>query len=181
MTSPDLTARLERMADEHEIRAVYYRYCRGIDRRQYDLVRSCYHPDAIDEHGDFRGTLDEFIDMVRHGLPRYQSTNHFIGNLLIEVGSDGETARGEAYTIAFHRLFPRGDKPARDYLVGLRYIDDLTKRDGQWRIAHRVCAFDWTRTDPVLPGWEFSELFRRGSPTLDDPVFAPKLADLPYP
>jgi hypothetical protein len=169
-------ARLERMADENDIRHVVYRYCRGIDRRQYDLVRSCYHPDATDEHGDFRGNLDQFIEMVQQGLPRYRSTNHFIGNLLIEV--DGTTARSEAYTIAFHRLFPRGDKPARDYLVGLRYIDDFEKRSGEWRIAHRVCAFDWTRTDPVQPGWEFSELFRRGSPTTDDAVFAAALADL---
>jgi hypothetical protein len=41
-----------------------------------------------------------------------------------------------------------------------------------------VCVFDWTRTDPVLPGWEFTDLHRRSRPTTEDPVFAPSLADL---
>ena len=40
-------ARLARLADRLEIRDVVYRYCRGIDRREYDLVRSCYHHDAV--------------------------------------------------------------------------------------------------------------------------------------
>jgi len=179
LTDRNLLARLERVADEHDIRQLYYRYCRGIDRRQYELVRGCYHPDATDEHGDFRGGVDAFIEMISNSLPRYRSTNHFIGNLLIEV--EGQKARGEAYAIAYSRLFPRGEKPARDQYVGFRYVDDLEKRDGEWRIAHRVCVFDWTRTDPVLPGWEFSSLFRRGSPDSDDAVFALALTDLKYP
>ena len=179
MADQDLMARMERVIDENDIRHVLTRYCRGIDRRQYDLVRSCYHPDAMDEHGDFRGNVDEFIAMIGKNVPRYQSTNHFMGNLSIEV--DGSKARSEAYTIAFHRLAPRGEEPARDHIVCFRYVDDFEKRHGEWRIAHRVCTFDWTRTDPVVPGWEYTEMFRRGSGTLDDPVFAPALADLPYP
>ncbi|MEI6002085.1 hypothetical protein H3V53_34635 [Paraburkholderia bengalensis] len=31
------------------------RYCRGIDRIDWDLVRTCYHPDAFDEHGSSGG------------------------------------------------------------------------------------------------------------------------------
>jgi hypothetical protein len=38
---------------ERDIRGVLARYCRGIDRGDYDLVRD-YHSDAIDEHGDVR-------------------------------------------------------------------------------------------------------------------------------
>ncbi|MCU1346043.1 MAG: nuclear transport factor 2 family protein [Acidimicrobiia bacterium] len=179
LADSELRARLQEVVDERDIRKVLLRYTRGVDRRQWDMVRSCYHPDAIDEHGDFRGTLDEFISMIQVGLTRYESTNHFMGNITIDI--DGLTARSEAYTIAFHRLAPRGDKPARDHIVCFRYVDDFEKREGQWRIAHRLCVFDWTRTDPVVPGWEYTELFRRGSKSLDDAVFAPKLAELPYP
>ncbi|MEY3566868.1 MAG: hypothetical protein RLZ19_882, partial [Actinomycetota bacterium] len=44
----------EVVAREH-IRDVVYRYARGVDRRDFDLVRSCYHPDATDDHGPFTG------------------------------------------------------------------------------------------------------------------------------
>lgn len=179
MEDKDLTARMERVIDEHEIRQVLTRYARGVDRFQFDMVRSCYHPDAMDEHGDFRGNVDEFIDMIKVSLPRYQSTNHFMGNMFIEI--EGAKARSESYTIAFHRVPPRNGKPERDHIVCFRYVDDFEKRDGEWRIAHRVCTFDWTRTDPVVPGWEFTDIFRRGSRGLDDAVFASALSDLPYP
>jgi len=172
-----LIARLERLADENDIRNLYYRYCRGLDRWQWEVVRSCYHPDATDDHGDFRGNVDEFIEMIKVAMPKLQSSSHFIGNLLIEV--DGDKARGEAYAIAQSRLFPRGDKPASDLWTGFRYIDDLEKRGGEWRIANRVCVFEWTRTDPVPAGWDFSEAFRRPQHGTDDPVFALSLADLP--
>ena len=45
-----MEAKLQQLLDEAEIRRVHIRYCRGIDRMDWDLVRSCYHPDAIDQH-----------------------------------------------------------------------------------------------------------------------------------
>jgi hypothetical protein len=69
------TARLDRLADQQEVRDVIYRYCRGIDRRDYDLVRACYHADATDDHGDYRGGVDGFITYVMAGLPRYEATS----------------------------------------------------------------------------------------------------------
>ncbi|WP_221890845.1 nuclear transport factor 2 family protein [Microbispora sp. KK1-11] len=35
-------------SDQQEIHEVVLRYCRGVDRLDMDLVRSAYHPDAID-------------------------------------------------------------------------------------------------------------------------------------
>ena len=55
----DLDPRLAGLLDKQEIEEVVLRYCRGIDRRDFDLVRSCYHPDARDRHGSFDGTVDE--------------------------------------------------------------------------------------------------------------------------
>lgn len=173
---PDLLARLERVADEQDIREVLARYCRGIDRRDMELVRTCYHPDAVDDHGSFVGGVDDFIAFVEGGLDAYESTMHFLGTMRVAV--DGDRARSESYLIAFHRLGPKPGREARDHIVGLRYIDDMDKRDGEWRIASRVCAFDWTRTDPVPPGWDFSEGYRRGRRDGSDPVFAPSIAAL---
>ena len=168
--------RVERLLAESEIRAVCLRYCRGIDRRQLDLVRDCYHADATDEHGDFVGSVEAFIAHCEASLQRFVSTSHFVGNILIDVDNAGLRARCESYVVASHRLPPRGDRPARDHVVGLRYVDDFEQRGGAWKIANRVCVFDWTRTDPVAPGWDFTDVFRLGRVDGADLVFAPSLA-----
>jgi hypothetical protein len=167
---------LDELLSEREIRAVCLRYCRGIDRRQFELVRECYHPDATDEHGDFVGSVDEFIEHCRAELVRFESTMHFVGNVLVEVHPGGESARAETYAMAMHRVPPRHGKPPRDHVVGLRYVDDFSRRNGGWRIANRICVFEWTRTDPVIAGWTFTEAFRRGRTDGSDVVFAPSLA-----
>ncbi|MER2157629.1 nuclear transport factor 2 family protein, partial [Rhodococcus sp. (in: high G+C Gram-positive bacteria)] len=38
---------LQDLIDKQAIREVVLTYCRGIDRLDFDLVRSAYHPDAI--------------------------------------------------------------------------------------------------------------------------------------
>lgn len=173
-------ARVRRFLDQQEISDVVYRYCRGIDRRDFELVRSCYHPDATDDHGDFVGNVDEFIAYVQRALPRYERTMHFIGNLLVEV--DGDTARSEAYAVAYHRIAADEVRPARDFVVNLRYVDDFERRAGAWRIAARVCVFEFSRFDPVAPGgWAPGPDLWKGSFDGSDPVFAPSIAALGRP
>ncbi|MGA1649630.1 MAG: nuclear transport factor 2 family protein, partial [Ilumatobacteraceae bacterium] len=74
----------DELVDRELIRDLVQRYARGVDRRDFDLVRSCYHPDAIDEHGPFRGDVDGFIVFLREQLARWSVTQHVIGNSLIE-------------------------------------------------------------------------------------------------
>lgn len=139
LTIDDLLAR-------QEIADVILRYARGIDRLDFDLVRSCYHPDAYDDHGSFTGDVDGFIAMCESFLPRWTATQHFMGNMLIEV--DGEKARAETYAVAYHRR-ENEDGTGKDDVFGVRYVDRFERRGGDWRIAHRVVATEWRRVDPV--------------------------------
>jgi len=41
---------LEELVARNAITEVLYRYCRGVDRRDWELLRSCYHPEAQDDH-----------------------------------------------------------------------------------------------------------------------------------
>ena len=147
---------------ERAIRQVGLRYCRGIDRQDFDLVRSCYHADATDDHGDFSGGVEAFIAYCQRELVRFESTTHFMGNALVEL-TGTSSAVCETYVMAIHRVPASRTKPIRDFVVGLRYGDRFECRDGDWRIAQRVCLFDWTRTDPVVPGWQFPDSYRRGA------------------
>ena len=162
---------IRRVVDQQQITDVIYRYCRGIDRCDYDLVRSCYHLDARDDHGDFRGNVDDFIAYVQIGLSRFERTMHFIGNVLVEP--EGDRARAESYIVAYHHLRESRTKPERDYTVGLRYVDDFERRDGEWKIAARACVFEWSRIDPVAPGgWSPAEIAATGRRDESDLVYA---------
>ncbi len=138
LTVEDLLAR-------QEVADVILRYARGIDRLDFDLVRQCYHPDAYDDHGSFQGGVEPFIQMCEKFLPRWTATQHFMGNMLIEV--DGDVARAETYAVAYHRR-EEADGTGKDDVFGIRYVDRFEKRDA-WRIAHRVVATEWRRVEPV--------------------------------
>lgn len=140
---------VETLLAKQEIADVIYRYARGIDRLDFDLVRSCYHPDAYDDHGTLKGNVDEFIAGVEAFLPQFVVTQHFMGNMLIEV--DGDRARAETYAVAYHRK-ALADGSGKDDVFGIRYVDRFERRGGEWKIAHRVVATEWRRVDPVPPG-----------------------------
>mgnify|MGYP001812009661 FL=1 len=167
---------LRRLVDRQAIHDVLLRYCRGIDRLDLDLVRQCYHPGARDHHGAFVGPVEDFLPWVAEQVTRFESTTHFLGNVLVEFDDDNSTvAWSEAYCVAFHRLAGDDQRPPRDSIAGFRYVDRFERRDpaappGEgWRIADRRVVVDWNRLDEIdAPGFSPSYLLgRRGG---DDPV-----------
>jgi 3-phenylpropionate/cinnamic acid dioxygenase small subunit len=150
--SSELDPRVQELLDKQEIQEVVYRFARGVDRHDWDLVRSCYHDGALDNHGPFKGPVEEYVPWVADALPQLaEMTMHFIGNVLVEV--DGDSAQSEAYVIGYHR-YRRDDGSRWDWLGGGRYVDHFERRDGAWRIAERVLAWEWVRDDPVEQEWE---------------------------
>ena len=164
MKEPEIAA----LGAESAISAVVLRYCRAIDRRDFDLLRDCYHDNATDEHGSFTGTVDEYVAWVRPLLAKYTMTMHLVGNLLVELDNP-ETARVETYGIAFHRGDPA--ETAANLTSGFRFIDRFERRAGEWRIARRVATTEWSRIDDPTAWWEAPMSFRRGAHGPDDPVY----------
>jgi hypothetical protein len=139
---------IEEVLAEAAIKDIQVRYCRGCDRMDFELLRSCFHPDAVTEYGFFGGTVDQFIDSAKQALPGFVATTHNTGNQVVEV--EGDTAWAEHYTVATHRIAADDLGPERDFVTAVRYIDRLECRDGDWRIARRVLVLDWIRSDPVV-------------------------------
>ncbi len=146
--------RLQALLDKQEIKEVILRYCRGIDRRDFALVRSCYHEDARDHHGSFDGTVDEFVTWVDRLTARYRWTMHLVGNVLIEFGEDG-VAACETYGVSFHRS--DDPRPFMSVATGFRYVDRFEKRADTWRIADRTAIGEWTIPVPQEAWWEIPE------------------------
>jgi hypothetical protein len=138
---------VSRLADESAIRSIHVRYCRGVDRRDWDLVRSCYHEDAVEDHGRFSGRASEFVSWAASQMSPDEPTTHFVGNQSIEI--DGSLAWCESYTRACHRRSASDGWPAGDWILNLRYVDRLERRDDVWRIANRLVICDSERLDPV--------------------------------
>ncbi len=179
MAVVDSQAQFAELLAKQEITELLYRYCRGVDRLDMDLVRSCYHPDATDSHGTFEGTVDEYLEWSERLLRRYTGSVHTVLNVLVEVdakseaSADGGTvewARSEAHGIARH--WTVGGPLELNLSVGFRFIDDVTRRDGgPWLISRRVATTEWVREEQFRP---FDERFLRGSRDRSDPVYAPR-------
>jgi hypothetical protein len=92
---------------------------------------------------------------------------HFLGTQVIEV--DGDVAWAETYCLALHRLRAIDGEPARDKVRPVRYCDRLERREGEWRIAHRVVVYEPGRIDPLS-----DELLAAsgGSRDRSDPAYA---------
>ncbi len=146
----------DEVTDREAIRDCLYRYCRGIDRLDLDLIRSAYWPDATDEHGNFVAhTAQEFVDNAVPILESMDLTTHFLGNVLIDI--DGNAAFTECYIQAFHRM-RRADGTRYDHMSSSRFIDRMELREGEWRIARRVVVRDWFREFPDSSEWDSGQL-----------------------
>ncbi|MCP4906781.1 MAG: nuclear transport factor 2 family protein [bacterium] len=167
-----MNARFLRLADEWAIRDTLARYWRGIDRRDETLVASTYYPGSYDDHGYYKGPVEGFIESLRSGVwAHFEKTQHFSGHIAVEIHpSDPDRARVESYAEA-HHIRTQDDGCGEDRVYGLRYVDCFTRRDGEWRIGHRVCTWDWLRIDPV-GGIPLPESYFRGHHSAEDPVFA---------
>jgi predicted nuclease of predicted toxin-antitoxin system len=132
---------------ESVIKDLHIRFCRANDRRDEELMRSCFHADAVVElHEDL--DLEAFVALGKSILSNYTVTWHNTGNQLVEV--DGDAAWAENYTISSHRIAADAHGPERDFIAFGRYVDRVEKRDGEWRFARRKMLLDYSRTDVVL-------------------------------
>jgi hypothetical protein len=146
MTS-DSEGALRQLLDREAIRAVYYRYARGLDRGDEALIGSAYHPDAVeDHHGEtYEGATVGAI-LAKHVLDGMNRTHTHITNVTIAL--DGDKAGCEAYYIGLHML-----KSDKRMMSSGRSLDRLEKRDGEWRFVYRNILPDMVR---VMQGDEIA-------------------------
>ena len=118
-------------ADEHDIAKVLVRYATGIDRRDWDLFRTCFTDDVLAEYEglDPWHSADEITESMITSHADMGHTMHRLSNLAITVAGDEATARTYVDAILM----------APDGQTGLNprgfYDDELIRTAG--RVAHR--------------------------------------------
>lgn len=175
----------ERIADRMMIQDLMYRWCRSVDRLDFDLMRSVFHADAIDDHGAFKGGVEELVAWIRERHRNITFSAHRLGNMLIEFAGP-DVALVETYAETVQR-YPADGKAALGQLSGgqvgapdapavlnsyVRYVDRFQRRNGEWRIASRAVVQDWKRISD-LPGedWKPTTGWPAGRRDQEDPIY----------
>lgn len=147
-----LTTEIEKLLVKERLHELEVAYCRGIDRRDPDLIRSIYFEDAIEDHGDaWQGTGYQWVDYIFSSyLLQFEVTCHYLLNEWYKV--DGDKAEGETHRVSYHRR-PDGAETT----AAARTFNRYECRNGVWRISYRGVSRDWMKetqaapTDPKQP------------------------------
>lgn len=142
------------MADREAIRDCLYRYSRGVDRCDEDMLRSVYWEDAFDDHVLFSGTREELIAWVMPTLRAMEQSQHSISNILIRL--HGDTADVESYYYGYHRV--HNGSAVIDSIQSGRYLDHFARRNDEWRVLRRHVVVDWFRDYEDAADWEWGPL-----------------------
>lgn len=134
-----MTIDMQDLIRSESIRTCIARLARGEDRRDADLLRASFWPDARVDFGVFEGSFDEYLAWVVPGADAITNTQHVIAQSHIEPS--GDSAKVETQVVSYHRVDMGNGE--RDTVIGGRYLDVFEARGGEWRIASRKMLYDW--------------------------------------
>ncbi len=131
---------------KQDIAEVLVRYATGIDRRDWDLFRSCFTADC---HADYPGigtweSADAITDFMISAHADLGHTMHRISNMAVDVGEDGQSAVARCYVDAT-LMAPDGQSGLNPHGF---YDDELVRAADGWRIARRTFTMVNFRTLP---------------------------------
>src|SRR5215204_4927496 len=91
MVGPERYAeQLAELLDKQALYELACRLSRAFDRRDAELMSSCYHPDATLDYGPMTSSVADFIVRAAAAGTSRPLTQHRIANHLFEI--DGDTA-----------------------------------------------------------------------------------------
>ena len=146
-----------RSADRLAIGALAIAYASGIDRRDWDLYRSCFadpcHFDFSSWSGRPGGPLaaDAWVDNVRRTNGSFDATQHLLGNLVLAFDpADPDAATYEIELQAQHFFRPEtlaahGWAPdtVNWCLLGGHYSNRIARTADGWRMVHCQLTVRW--------------------------------------
>jgi hypothetical protein len=174
MNSTSHDPRLDLLLDEREIKNCVLKYCHGTDRLDWAMVADCYAPDAVDDHGAFQGGPAEFAEWLAEKAKYRGAKQHYVANQLVQI--NGDRAVCESYYCCYIEFIDDPDFTvgggSEAVLMGGRYVDELVRRDGSWKITSRAAVVDWSRSlgEPAHWSSPAAAQFTRGRGDSSDPA-----------
>lgn len=172
---------VQALLDKQAITETLMRYCRAVDRFDFDVLETVFWPEAFDEHVVFNGGPVEFVKFVREFMGGCEQSSHQITNVLIDLEGDNR-ARVESYVWTFQDpTIVEGQRT--DLIVAGRYLDRFEKRGLDWRIIDRILTIDCMQMHPSSADWSpqglHGDLKTRGVRYPHDPLYT-RLLNRPF-
>ncbi|MFT4614702.1 MAG: hypothetical protein ACI9NT_001853 [Bacteroidia bacterium] len=136
---------LQELLDRKACEDVLMRYGRTLDWLDAEGQGSCFWPDAEIDYGFFQGSGKDWVPVVMELEASSPRRWHVSTGVMVQVS--GEQAKGECYGISVGSTEGE-DGQLMDTMFGGRYLDELEKRDGEWRISKRHYIADWIHQFP---------------------------------
>ena len=136
---------LQELLDRKACEDVLMRYGRSLDWLDQVGQEECFWPDAKIDYGFFQGSGKEWVPVVMDIEATSSRRWHVSTGVMVQV--NGDKAKSECYGLTVGTSEnEQGDLV--DTIFGGRYLDELEKREGQWRISMRTYIADWTHHFP---------------------------------
>jgi hypothetical protein len=168
-----LKSTVQHLKDRQDILDCIQRESRARDRQDAEMISSCWWEDGVDEHGPNVTKAPEYAARANreHGN-FFNMTSHNITNHLCEI--KGDTAYCESYVIG--GLFWLNGKTTT--IAFGRYLDQLERRQDQWRIVTRRCTIEMTADADAT--WVYSKavkgflkaLWGKDDPSYERPIIS---------
>ncbi|MFE7114149.1 nuclear transport factor 2 family protein [Streptomyces sp. NPDC057654] len=155
MTTTTASDSVRELLDRAAITELIYTVARAMDARDWDLLATCYAPDAV---GDYMNANVDGREAIIAGakafLEPFDATQHLVGNIQITV--EANTATTHATFIAQHvREDGSGSgggsssssSSSGQYILGGNYDDVLHRTDEGWKITKRQIRGIWGNGD----------------------------------
>jgi len=144
------SAALEDLVSTQQILDVLHRYCWGCDRSDASVLQTCFHADAITDHGGVVIRSFDWIEAALAWLEERVAVTHMITNPMIRVA--GDRAISDCHFVGYNRKPKAGSEGWEETIVKGRYLDRFERRDGVWKIARRIGIHDMERILDAPPG-----------------------------
>lgn len=134
--------RLQDLFDRDEISRKLVAYTRALDCRDWKALEEIFLPEAVADY-EIAGSndgLDEIIETCKTALCGLTSSQHLIGNIVVDV--DGDNAIASCYLHAQHYLI--SGSGVNTFVVAGTYTDRFVRTGNGWRIEHRHLSTTWT-------------------------------------
>jgi hypothetical protein len=136
------------------IRSIVERYFNAVDRRDYELLTTCFTQDVeVEFNLDPKIVVhdrDELIAFMQR-FPHSTASSHGLSNISVLV--EGDTASAVTFAVVHAVIGPVDGGPI--LIRGLRYDDQLRREGGTWRICRRshnpLWQYETTVIRPRVP------------------------------
>jgi len=144
VTARSRDERLQELLDRQDIHDCLVRFSRGMDRFDREVYLSAFWDDAEMAAGPYVGSVSGCWDWA---IPMHEAgqiaTHHSLLNVTYDIV--GDVAHTETYYIFVGR-----NRNDTNWMAGGRYVDRFERRGGEWRIALRTNAIEWSGLLPTM-------------------------------